>query len=172
MYAGDWIFNLLGTTMWVGGALSLGGAGVILFALLHAALGAGGLASMRGIPSSGVVLHAEEVRARMRSRYMARTWRYAEVMARPAFDLGDAETEADVARPFPVSEPALEPIAVLIARRGEMSITRLPPLNESLSRRLATRAVQPAERAPDRTPKRRPRKARRKATRSRTPVRA
>jgi hypothetical protein len=168
MYAGDWIFNLLGTTMWVGGLLSLGGAGAILLALLNAAMGAGGLAGARGIPPSGVVLHAEEVRARMRSRYMARAWRASEAFARPAFDPGVGEEEADAARPFSVPEPTTEPIAVLIARGGEMSITRLPPLNESLRRRLATRV---AER-PTPPPAKPPRKARRKAKRTRRPVRA
>jgi hypothetical protein len=168
MYAGDWIFGLLGTTMWVGGILSLGGAGAILIALLHAAMGAGGLARTRSFPPTGVINHAEEVRARMRSRYMARAWRSSETLTRPAFAFPAAQDEADPVKPSHVPEPDFEPIAVLIAQGGEMSITRLPPINESLRRRLATRVAEPQARAATRPP----RKARRKAKRSRKPVAA
>jgi hypothetical protein len=171
MYAGDWIFSLLGTTMWVGGVLSLGGAGAILFALLHAAMGAGGLARARTFPPSGVVDHAEEVRARMRSRYMARAWRSSGAFAGPAFKPGLAEDGAGVALPFRLPEPVAEPIAILIAQGADLSINRLPPLNESLRRRLAARVTKPAE-APVRAPARRSRKARRKAGKSRRPVAA
>ena len=175
MYAGDWIFSLLGTTMWVGGVLGLGGAGAILFALLHAAIGAGGLARARSFPPAGVMDHAEEVRARMRSRYMARAWRSSEALARPAFDVVKADAEADVAaeaaeadlaRPFDIPGPVAEPIAMLIAQGAEMSVTRLPPLNESLRRRLAMRVPESVVQAPSRRPPR----SRRKASRSRKPV--
>jgi hypothetical protein len=170
MFAGDWIFNVLGTTMWVGGVLSLGGAGAILFAVLHAAMGAGGVARARSIPPYGVVSRAAEVRARMRSRYMARAWR-ANGAAGPAFDRTLANDGIGVFRPFRIRESITQPIAVLISQGAESSITRLPPLNESLRRRLATRVAKPAD-APTPAPPRRARKARRKANRSRRPVAA
>ncbi|HEX9635160.1 MAG TPA: hypothetical protein VGB34_06740 [Candidatus Limnocylindria bacterium] len=170
MYAGDWILGLLGTTMWVGGVLSIGGAGAILFAVLHAAMGAGGVARARSIPPYGVVSRAAEVRARMRSRYMAPAWR-ANGAAGPAFDRTLANDGIGVFRPFPIRESITQPIAVLISQGAESSITRLPPLNESLRRRLATRVTEPSD-PPARAP-RRPRKARRKASRpSRKPVAA
>jgi hypothetical protein len=168
MFAGDWIFNLLGTTMWVGGVLSLGGAGAILFAVLHAAMGAGGVARTRSIPPYGVVSHAAEVRARMRSRYMARAWR-ANGAAGPAFDRTLANDGIGVFRPF--TKPVMQPIAILISQGAESSITRLPPLNESLRRRLATRVLKPADTVIP-APPRRTRKARRKTSRSRRPVAA
>jgi hypothetical protein len=157
--------------MWVGGVLSVGGAGVILFALLHAALGASGLARARSFPPSGVIVHAEEVRARMRSRYMARAWRTSGALARPPFDRTLANDGIGVFRRYRIAEPVTQPIAVLIAQGAEGSITRLPPLNESLRRRLATRVPDVPPEAPAR-PARRPRKARRKASRSRKPVAA
>lgn len=171
MFAGDWIFNLLGTTMWVGGVLSLGGAGAILFAVLHAAFGAGGVARTRSIPPYGVVSHAAEVRARMRSRYMARAWRANGDVAGPAFDRTLANDGIGVFRPFRNREPITQPIAVLISQGADSSITRLPPLNESLRRRLATRVAKPAD-APTPARARRARKAQRKASRSRRPVAA
>ena len=171
MYAGDWIFSLLGATMWVGGLLSIGGAGAILFALLHAAISAGGLARARSFPPSGVIGHAEEVRARMRSRYMARAWRSGVALAGPAFDRSLANDGIGVFRPIRIMGPATRPIAVLITQGAESSITRLPPLNESLRRRLATRVTEPAD--PPARPARRPRKARRRTSRSsRKPVAA
>ena len=171
MYAGDWIFSILGTTMWVGGVLTIGGAGVILFALLHAALGAGGLARARSFPPSGVIDHAEEVRARMRSRYMARAWRAGGEPARPEFDRTLANDGIGVFRPFRITEPVTQPIAVLISQGAESSITRLPPLNESLRRRLATRVTAAPAEAPAR-PARRGRNPRRRASKSHKPVAA
>jgi hypothetical protein len=107
----------------------------------------------------------------MRSRYMARAWRSSGELARPAFDRTLANDGIGVFRPFRIPEPVAEPIAVMIAQGTDMSITRLPPLNESLRRRLATRVTEPSD-PPARAP-RRPRKARRKASRpSRKPVAA
>ena len=53
MYAGNWGLGLLGTTMWVGGVLSIGGATAILFALLHTAIASGGLARARSFRPPG-----------------------------------------------------------------------------------------------------------------------
>jgi hypothetical protein len=169
MYAGDWILSVLGTTMWIGGVLSVGGATAILFALLHVAMSAGGLARARSFPPAGVVAHAAEVRARMRSRYMARAWRASGELG-PADDRTLANDGIGVFRPIRLREPVTQPIAVLIAEGAESSITRLPPLNESLRRRLATRVTQPAD-SPER-PARRLRKARRKSSKPRKRVAA
>ena len=171
MYAGDWIFSILGATMWVGGVLSIGGAGVIFFAVLHAAFGADGLARVRSFPPSGVIDHAEVVRARMRARYMARAWRASGALSQPVFDRTLANDGIGVFRRFHIREPVTQSIAVLITQGAESSITRLPPLNESLRRRLATRVTDAPAEAPAR-PARRPRTARRKASRSRKPVAA
>jgi hypothetical protein len=157
--------------MWVGGVLSLGGAGAILFALLHAAMAAGGVARAGSIPPYGVVSHAQDVRARMRTRYMARAWRAAGGLTRPAFDRSLANDGIGVFRPFRISEPATQPIAVLMTQGAESSITRLPPLNESLRRRLATRVAKPAD-VPTPAPARRAPKPRRKASKARRPVAA
>jgi hypothetical protein len=168
MYAGDWILSVLGTTMWVGGIVSVGGATAILFALLQVAMSASGLARARSFPPTGVVDHAAEVRARMRSRYMARTWRAGDEMGRPAFDRTLANDGIGVFRPFRIREPATEPVAVMISQGAELSITRLPPLNESLRRRLATRVPTAAEAHTPRSRK----KPRQEARRSRKVVAA
>jgi hypothetical protein len=154
--------------MWVGGVLSVSGATAILLALLRVAMSASGLARARSFPPSGVVDHAAEVHARMRSRYMARTWRDSGELGRPAFDRTLANDGIGVFRPFRIREPGAQPIAAMITRGAELSITRLPSLNESLRRRLATR-VPAAAAAP--TPRSR-KKPRRKARRSRKVVAA
>jgi hypothetical protein len=171
MYAGDWIFNLLGITMWVGGVLSVGGAGAILVAVLHVAMAAGGVTRAGSIPPYGVLGHAEDVRARMRSRYMARAVRSTGGLARPAFDRTLANDGIGVFRPFRIREPFTQPIGVLVTQGAESSITRLPPLNESLRRRLATRVTKVAE-APAPAPARWTRRPRRNARKARKPVAA
>lgn len=168
MYAGDWIFSVLGITMWVGGILSVGGATAVLFALLHVAMSAGGLARARSFPPTGVVDHAAEVRARMRSRYMARTLRVSDEIGRPAFDRTLANDGIGVFRPLSMRERGLLPVAALVTQGAELSITRLPPLNESLRRRLATRVPV----APDAPAPRTRKKPRQKARRSRKVVAA
>jgi hypothetical protein len=168
MYAGDWILSVLGTTMWVGGIVSVGGATAILFALLQVAMSASGLARARSFPPTGVVDHAAEVRARMRSRYMARTWRASGELGGPAFDRTLANDGIGVFRPIRIREPGAQPIAAMITRGAELSITRLPSLNESLRRRLATR-VPAAAAAPTRRSRKKPRQ---KGRRSRKAVAA
>jgi hypothetical protein len=105
----------------------------------------------------------------MRSRYMARAWR-ANGAAGPAFDRTLANDGIGVFRPFRITEHVTQPIAVLISQGADSSITRLPPLNESLRRRLATRVTKPAD-VVIAAPPRRTRKTRRK-TSSRRPVAA
>jgi hypothetical protein len=172
MYAGDWILSVLGTTMWVGGILSVGAAAAILFALLQVAMSASGLARARSFPPTGVVDHAAEVRARMRSRYMARTWRASGETGRPAFDRTLANDGIGVFRPFRIREPGAQPIAAMITQGAELSITRLPPLNESLRRRLATRVPAAIAVAPEAPARRARKKPRQKARRSRKAVAA
>ena len=169
MYAGDWILSVLGTTMLVGGILSVGAVTAVLFALLHIAMSADGLARARSFPPTGVIDHATQVRARMRSRYMARTWRASGEIGRPAFDRTLANDGIGVFRPLSIRERGkTQPIAVMITQGAELSITRLPPLNESLRRRLATRV--PA--APEASTPRARKKPRQKARRPRRTVAA
>jgi len=125
VYAGDWIINLLGATMVVGSGLTVVGGTAILFALLRTASGFEGLARARSFPPPGVVDHAEEVRGRIRTRYMLR-----------ARSLSNPAASSYVA--FEIE--AADPIALLIADGATMPITKLPPLNESLRRGLAARA--------------------------------
>jgi hypothetical protein len=153
VYPGDTIATLLGTTMWVAGILTLGSASAILFALLRTATGAGGLASTRLIPPVGVGYHAEEVRARIRMRYMARA---AALYSAPSVE-ELAGTEG----------PSEMPITVLVAERAAMPITKLPPLNESLRRGLAARTPAPVPISA--RPARRRGKQRRRTSRPRSP---
>lgn len=151
---GDWILNLLGATMVVGSGVMVVGGSAILFALVRVAGGAGGLATARTFPPPGVVGHAEEVRNRIRSRYMLRALRPSPLDDPAAQTYAAFEVEA------------ADPIAVLIADAATMPITKLPPLNESLRRALAARAARDAEPA-ERTAPRRRRRARRKRTATR-----
>lgn len=137
MYAGDWILNLLGVTVVVGSGLTVVGGSAILFAVLRTARGAGGLAGARSFPPPGIADHADEVRGRMRSRYMLR--------ARP---LANPATSSYVTFEVEVADP----IAVLIANGATMPITKLPPINESLRRGLAARAARPTPVAPSLAP--------------------
>ncbi len=150
MYPGDTFATLLGATMWVAGILTLGSASAILFALLRTATGAGGLASTRLIPPVGVGYHAEEVRARIRMRYMAR-----------------AAALHPVEEPAGTKGPPEVPITVLVAERAAMPITKLPPLNESLRRGLAVRTPSPVPVSSQ--PAGRRRKQRRRTSRPRSP---
>jgi hypothetical protein len=128
VYPGDWIPTLLGATVVVGSGMMVVGGSAILFALLHAARGVDGLARARSLPP-GIADHAEEVRARIRSRYMLR--------ARP---LSDIAAPIYMAFEIETADPIAIPIAALIADAATMPITKLPPLNESLRRGLAARA--------------------------------
>lgn len=165
MYAGDWLLDLLGATMLVGSALMVVGGSAILLALLHAASGAGGLAGWRRIPPSGVAGHADAVRDRLRSRYMARAQRFDDLAARRAIAALEIEP-VDYRRPVRNREPLADPMATLIAERATMPIVELPPLNESLRLRLAARAVEPESR----TTWQRRRGTRRMRARPRTPA--
>lgn len=159
VYAGDWILSLLGTTMWVGGLVALGGAGAIMLAVLRVALGAGGLAGARTIPPFGVSSHAEEVRGRLRARYLARAVRAGVPFTLEAADLSaTVRAAASANRPHPAR--IADPISVLVAERAAIAITRLPPLNESLSRGLSSRVTARASASP-----RRDRRRQRKRTR-------
>jgi hypothetical protein len=150
VYPGDTFATLLGATMWVAGILTLGSVSAVLFALLRTATGAGGLASTRLIPPVGVGYHAEEVRARIRMRYMARA-----AALHPVEEPADAEVPSEV------------PITVLVAERAAMPITKLPPLNESLRRGLAVRTPSPVPVSS--RPAGRRRKQRRRTSRPRSP---
>jgi hypothetical protein len=147
VYAGDWILDLLGATMVVGSGMMLLGGSALVFALMRVASSGDGLARARSFPSPGVANHAEEVRGRIRSRYMQR-----------AGLIPDAAASKYVA--FEIE--AADPIAVLIAQGATTPITKLPPLNESLRRGLAARAI-PAVEPNERTAPQRRRTTRRKA---------
>jgi hypothetical protein len=155
VYPGDTFATLLGATMWVAGILTLGSASAILFALLRTATGAGGLASTRLIPPVGVGYHAEEVRARIRMRYMARA-----AALYPALSFEE---------PAGARVPSEVRITVLVAERAAMPITKLPPLNESLQRGLAVRTPAPAPTTVSTQSSRRRRKQRRRTSRPRSP---
>jgi hypothetical protein len=166
VYAGDWILDLLGTTMVVGSGLTVVAGSAILFALVHAAGGAGGLARFRSFPPPGVTGHADEVRERLRHRYMARVRRLNELAAARAvvaFTIEPGDARIAVA----VRGPEAELSASTIEARSSIPIAKLPPLNESLRRSLTTRRAKLTERppAPRRTRARKARRTRVKTSR-------
>jgi hypothetical protein len=151
--------------MWVSGVLTLWGASAVLFAVLRTAAGARGLASTRLIPPHGVIHHAEEVRARLRIHYLAQALSHGQQLRSGDSAWFSLEDEPDREAEGLTPGQQVQPIEVLIAERAAMSITKLPPLNESLRRGLAARG--PAARGPV-APSSRPARRRRAARRSRT----